>query len=338
MSKARLVITAITVEKRSVAEVVAEYGVARSWVYELLARWRAEGEAAFEPRSRRPKTSPRATAAATVELVLALRKQLAEQGLDAGADTVGWHLQHHHRTVLSRATIHRILTRAGAVVPQPGKRPRSSYLRFAAEQPNECWQPDFTHWRLGDRSEVEILLLAPPLDKPTGLRDRAMLEVLYATGLRVSELCKLELAAVERSMGVLKVIGKGNKQRVVPFGESAGEALDRYLAEGRPKLLQGRASRHVFVTARGQAMTRQRFWRLLLNHGRRVGIFRHLTPHVVRHSFATHLVEGGADLRSVQVMLGHADISTTQVYTHVARSRLRDIVDRHHPRSARGGE
>ena len=189
-----------------------------------------------------------------------------------------------------------------------------------------------------NRSEVEILLQAPPLDKPTGLRDRAMLEVLYATGLRVSELCKLELSAVERSMGVLKVIGKGNKQRVVPFGESAGEALDRYLSEGRPKLLQGRASRHVFVTARGQSMTRQRFWRLLLNHGRRVGIFRHLTPHVVRHSFATHLVEGGADLRSVQVMLGHADISTTQVYTHVARSRLRDIVDRHHPRSARGGE
>ena len=165
-----------------------------------------------------------------------------------------------------------------------------------------------------------------------------MLEILYATGLRVSELCKLELSAIERSMGVLKVIGKGNKQRVVPFGESAGEALDKYLAEGRPKLLEGRASRHVFLTARGQAMTRQRFWRLLRNHGRRVGIFRHLTPHVVRHSFATHLVEGGADLRSVQVMLGHADISTTQIYTHVARNRLRDIVDRHHPRSARGGE
>jgi len=184
-----------------------------------------------------------------------------------------------------------------------------------------------------NRSEVEILLQAPLLDKPAGLRDRAMLEVLYATGLRVTELCTLELSAVERKMGVLKVIGKGNKQRVVPFGESAGEALDRYLADGRPKLLDGRASKHVFVTARGRAMTRQRFWRLLRNHGRRVGIFRHLTPHVVRHSFATHLVEGGADLRSVQVMLGHADISTTQIYTHVARNRLRDIIDKHHPRS-----
>ncbi|MFF2368895.1 IS481 family transposase, partial [Streptomyces sp. NPDC058122] len=141
-------ITAITVEKRSVGEVVAEYGVARSWLYELLARYRAEGEVAFEPRSRRPKTSPRATPAATVELVLALRKQLTEQGLDAGADTIGWHLLHHHATTLSRATIHRILTRAGAVVPEPGKRPRSSYLRFAADQPNECWQSDFTHYRL----------------------------------------------------------------------------------------------------------------------------------------------------------------------------------------------
>ncbi|WP_344026456.1 IS481 family transposase, partial [Kribbella jejuensis] len=148
MSKARLVITAVVVEKRPVAEVVAQYGVARSWVYELLARWRLEGEAAFEPRSRRPKTSPQATPAAAVEVVLELRKRLTEQGLDAGADTLGWHLQHHHGIRLSRATIHRILTRAGAVTPEPGKRPRASYLRFAAEQPNECWQSDFTHYRL----------------------------------------------------------------------------------------------------------------------------------------------------------------------------------------------
>jgi transposase InsO family protein len=157
MSKARLVITAVVVEKRSVAEVVAEYCVARAWLYELLARWRAEGEAAFEPRSRRPKTSPRATPPETVELVLALRKQLTEQGLDAGADTIGWHLQHHHDTVLSRATIHRILTRNAAVTPDPAKRPRSSYLRFAAELPNECWQSDFTHYRLAGGQEVEII-------------------------------------------------------------------------------------------------------------------------------------------------------------------------------------
>jgi integrase/recombinase XerD len=184
-----------------------------------------------------------------------------------------------------------------------------------------------------NREEVERLLTAPPADKPTGVRDRAMLELLYATGLRVTELCRLELAAVERDQGVLRVTGKGNKQRLVPFGESAREAMDLYLTGGRPGLLKGRASRFLFVTARGSAMTRQGFWKLLGGHGRRVGIFRNLTPHIVRHSFATHLVEGGADLRSVQIMLGHADISTTQVYTHVARRRLREIVDQHHPRA-----
>lgn len=185
-----------------------------------------------------------------------------------------------------------------------------------------------------NREEVERLIAAPSgAGDPRALRDRAMLELLYATGLRVSELCRLELSAVERRMGVLKVIGKGNKQRVVPFGEPAGAALDAYLAEGRPRLLKGRASRFLFVTARGSAMTRQTFWALLRIYGRKAGIFRRLTPHVLRHSFATHLVEGGADLRSVQIMLGHADISTTQVYTHVARRRLREVIDRHHPRA-----
>jgi transposase len=145
MSKARLVITAIEVEGRSPAEVIAAYGVSRSWLYELLARYRAEGDAAFEPRSRRPRTSPRATTPQTVEQVLHIRKQLSESGLDAGADTIGWHLTHHHQITLSRATIHRILTRHGTVVPDPAKRPKSSYLPFAAEQPNETWQSDFTH-------------------------------------------------------------------------------------------------------------------------------------------------------------------------------------------------
>src|SRR5579883_3371559 len=184
-----------------------------------------------------------------------------------------------------------------------------------------------------NREEVEKLLAAPPLDKPTGIRDQAMLQVLYAAGLRVSELCRLEMSAVERDLGVLRVIGKGNKQRLVPFGVPAREAIDRYLGDGRPKLLKGRASRFLFVTARGSAMTRQAFWKLIRGYGRQVGIFRNLTPRVVRHSFATHLVEGGADLRSVQIMLGHADISTTQVYTHVARRRLRETVDQHHPRA-----
>lgn len=147
-SKARLVITAVVVEKRPVAQVVRDYGVSRSWVYELLARYRAESEAAWQPRSRRPKSSPRATPPETVELVLRLRKQLGEQGLDAGADTIGWHLVHHHDIRLSRTTVHRILTRHGVITPEPAKRPKSSYIRFEAAQPNQCWQSDFTHYRL----------------------------------------------------------------------------------------------------------------------------------------------------------------------------------------------
>jgi len=184
-----------------------------------------------------------------------------------------------------------------------------------------------------NRQEIDRLLASPDASKPTGMRDRAMLELLYATGLRVTELCRLELNSIERDSGVLRVTGKGNKQRLVPFGESAGDAVGQYLSHGRALLLKGRASRFLFVTARGGAMTRQGFWKLLGGHGKKAGIFRDLTPHVMRHSFATHLVEGGADLRSVQIMLGHADISTTQVYTHVARRRLREIVDQHHPRA-----
>ena len=161
MSKARLVITAITVEKRPVAEVVEAYGVSRSWLYELLARHRAEGEAAFEPRSKAPKTSPGATPPETVDLVLTLRKQLLEAGHDAGAETLTWHLAQHHDITLSRATIHRILTRHGAVTPQPRKRPKSSYIRFQAAMPNECWQSDFTHYPLTDTATfpkgVEII-------------------------------------------------------------------------------------------------------------------------------------------------------------------------------------
>jgi transposase InsO family protein len=161
MSKARLVITAATVEKRTVAEIMATYGVSRSWLYELLARYRDEGETAFEPKSRRPHTSPGATDPATVELVLRLRKQLLEAGHDAGADTLLWHLEQHHQVKLSRATVHRILTRHGAVTPEPKKRPKSSYTRFEAAMPNETWQSDFTHYPLTDTNTypkgVEII-------------------------------------------------------------------------------------------------------------------------------------------------------------------------------------
>ena len=157
MSKARLVITAVVLEGRSVREVAATYGVARSWVYALVARYRNEGDAAFEPRSRRPHTRPDSTPAPTVELIITLRRQLSTAGLDAGADTIAWHLQHHHRITLSRATIYRIVRRAELITPEPRKKPRASYIRFQADQPNETWQADFTHWRLADGTDAEIL-------------------------------------------------------------------------------------------------------------------------------------------------------------------------------------
>ncbi len=184
-----------------------------------------------------------------------------------------------------------------------------------------------------NRNEIDKIIQAPAESRPNGLRDRAMLELLYATGLRVSELCKLGTSDLNLDLGVLRTTGKGNKQRLVPVGREAIKAVEDYLAGSRSALLKGRASRYLFVTARGGAMTRQAFWKLLGGYGRKAGIFRNLSPHVIRHSFATHLLEGGADLRSVQIMLGHADISTTQVYTHVMRSRLRDSVDKHHPRA-----
>jgi len=181
--------------------------------------------------------------------------------------------------------------------------------------------------------DIERITGAPDASKPLGLRDRAMLELLYATGLRVSELCRLGVGDLDLQYGVLRTTGKGKKQRLVPAGKSAIQAVDAWLANGRPAMLKGRSSRYLFVTARGACLTRQAFWKLLAAYGRKAGIFKGLTPHVLRHSFATHLLEGGADLRSVQAMLGHADISTTQIYTHVMRSRLRETVEKHHPRA-----
>jgi len=157
MSKARLVITAVTAEKRPVSEVAREYQVARSWVYVLLARYQAEGEAAFEPRSRRPKASPTAISDQAADLIVRLRKELAEQGLDAGPHTIRWHLEHHHHLTVSAATISRYLAGRGLIAPQPRKRPKSSYIRFQAEQPNECWQSDFTHYPLASGTGTEIL-------------------------------------------------------------------------------------------------------------------------------------------------------------------------------------
>jgi len=184
-----------------------------------------------------------------------------------------------------------------------------------------------------DHERVEQLIDAPDEGTPTGLRDRAMLDLLYATGLRVSELIKLRVADLDEYQGIVRVMGKGGKQRLVPVGKAALAAVEEYKTQQRGQLLGGRVSPYLFVTARGTLMTRQGFWKLLRGHGKQAGIYRSLSPHVLRHTFATHLLEGGADLRSVQTMLGHADIGTTQIYTHVMRSRLRQTVDQHHPRA-----
>lgn len=181
-------------------------------------------------------------------------------------------------------------------------------------------------------SQVEDLLHAPDVNTPLGMRDRAMLELLYASGLRVSELVNVSIAEVSTQDGVVRVTGKGSKTRLVPMGQEAAEWIDRYLAISRPEILKGGLSNAVFVTNRGDAMTRHAFWHLIQRYALQAGISQHISPHVLRHAFATHLLNHGADLRVVQMLLGHADISTTQIYTHVARERLQQLHKMHHPR------
>ena len=180
--------------------------------------------------------------------------------------------------------------------------------------------------------DVESLLAAPDAEDALGLRDKAMLETLYASGLRVSELVSLKLGQVSHDMGVVRVVGKGSKERLVPLGEEALAWIRRYVGEARPRLLHGRASDDLFVTARAAAMTRQMFWNRLRRHALRAGLKKPISPHTLRHAFATHLLNHGADLRVVQLLLGHSDISTTQIYTHVARERLKQLHAKHHPR------
>jgi len=181
-------------------------------------------------------------------------------------------------------------------------------------------------------AQVEALLGAPDVETAQGLRDRAMLETLYASGLRVSELVGLKTLQVSLEMNVVRVLGKGSKERLTPLGEEASDWISRYQRTARPELLRGKKTDAMFVTARGGPMTRQAFWGLVKRHASKAGIRIAISPHTLRHAFATHLINHGADLRVVQLLLGHADISTTQIYTHVARERLKQLHRKHHPR------
>ena len=180
--------------------------------------------------------------------------------------------------------------------------------------------------------EVDALIAAPDVSTPRGLRDRAMIELLYATGMRVSELISVRAGDLHLDEQYLNCIGKGNKERLIPIGEHAAAWMLRYQRDGRPAILKGRSAPRLFVNARGRPLGRVGFWKILKGHARRAALPPSLSPHVLRHSFATHLLERGADLRAIQMMLGHADLSTTQIYTHVLEARLRTIYDRFHPR------
>ncbi len=182
------------------------------------------------------------------------------------------------------------------------------------------------------RDEVETLLLQPDTHTILGKRDKAILELLYATGLRVSELIGLKMSNINLEAGYIRTIGKGSKERIVPMGTKAIDSLKEYLKNGRPSFLKKERFPHLFFNSRGRPITRQGLWKIIKNYALKAGITKTVTPHTVRHSFATHLLEGGADLRSVQIMLGHSDISTTQIYTHVARERLKEIHEKYHPR------
>ena len=181
--------------------------------------------------------------------------------------------------------------------------------------------------------EVDALLAQPDGSTAAGLRDKAMLELLYATGLRVSELVNLRWEDFDLNLGILRCVGKGSKERLIPVGKSALKAVEAYVRSGRPPLLKNRAMSFLFLNRRGGRLSRVGFWKILAQYGREAGITMPLTPHLVRHSFATHLLERGADLRSIQLLLGHSDISTTQIYTHVMKERLRQVYRTHHPRA-----
>ena len=264
-----------------------------------------------------------------------LGSDLVERGktdlLEADQRALSEHLQRLRRSGLSPRTVNRALVAIRgfyAHLVEMGERDDNPAVNLS---PARLWRrlP-----KVLSQEEVETLLAAPDTETELGVRDKAMLELLYAAGLRVSELVGLELPQLRLDLGFLVAYGKGGKERVVPVGEAAERWVGRYLADVRPALASGRHET-VFVNHRGGPLTRQGFWKILKGHAAEAGL-PSLSPHTLRHSFATHLLEHGADLRAVQMMLGHADISTTQIYTHIHERRLRDLYDRFHPRSRHG--
>lgn len=237
----------------------------------------------------------------------------------AGSETRRFSAGSQARLLSALRRYYRFLVRDGARPDDPTARMHSPKLPRALPKYLEAKQ-------------VDQLLEAPDLGTPLGLRDRAMLEVMYASGLRVSELVGLRHHQVQVERGLVQVVGKGGKERVVPMGEPACDWIREYLRRARPELADKHRSDDVFITARGEAMTRNNFWQIIKRYARVAGITTALSPHTLRHAFATHLLEHGADLRVVQTLLGHSDLSTTQIYTHVTRARLRDLHARHHPR------
>ncbi|MFV0888934.1 site-specific tyrosine recombinase XerD [Metapseudomonas otitidis] len=250
---------------------------------------------------------------------------LAEAGRDVLLDHLAWRLEQGYKArstarFLSGARgFYRFLLAEGEIAEDPTLQVEMPLL--GRPLPKSLSEAD-----------VEALLEAPDLEDPIGLRDRAMLEVLYACGLRVSELVGLTLEQVNLRQGVVKVFGKGSKERLVPLGEEAIAWIERYVREARPFLLDGKPSDVLFPSLRGEQMTRQTFWHRIKHQTKVAGILKPLSPHTLRHAFATHLLNHGADLRVVQMLLGHADLSTTQIYTHIAQARLKDLHARHHPR------
>jgi integrase/recombinase XerD len=259
-----------------------------------------------------------------------LARERARALLEARADDLAAYFAYRYAgarlRASSQARLHSSLKRFFRYALRENRLAADPTLRLDAPKKPQRFPKTLTE------ADVEALLAVPDIASPLGLRDRAMLEMLYATGLRVSELVALKLVEINQDMGVVRVFGKGSKERMVPMGEEASAWLTRYLAEARSRLLARARSDAAFVTARGAAMTRQAFWYLIKKHARAAIPGKPLSPHTLRHAFATHLLNHGADLRVVQMLLGHADISTTQIYTHVARERLKQLHQKHHPR------